>query len=80
MTPASLPPGPKLPPVLQTLGFILAPVQFIEGRRGWLWVRHQDTLSNHPVTKPRPIDAKLRARFPGVNWEVIADSPVLSRT
>ena len=33
MTAVSLPPGPKLPALLQTLGFILAPVQFIDAMR-----------------------------------------------
>jgi cytochrome P450 family 135 len=33
VTAVSLPPGPKLPALLQTLGFILAPVQFIDAMR-----------------------------------------------
>ena len=33
MTAVALPPGPKLPALVQTLGFILAPVQFIDAMR-----------------------------------------------
>ena len=33
MTAAALPPGPKIPALLQTLGFIVAPVRFIDAMR-----------------------------------------------
>jgi cytochrome P450 len=41
VTAAALPPGPKLPALLQTLGFIVAPVRFIDAMRR----RHGDIVT-----------------------------------
>ena len=48
MTAVPLPPGPKLPAVLQTLGFIVAPVQFIDAMRR----RHGDIVTFAPRSTP----------------------------
>jgi hypothetical protein len=47
----------------------IAPVTQIPGRR-WLWVRHAHTLSRHRVAR-RPIDDRLRSRFPTLRWELL---------
>ena len=36
----------------------------------WLWVRHEDTLSDHRKAE-HPIDDELRAEFPGLEWSLL---------
>jgi hypothetical protein len=49
------------------------PVKRIDDRIGWLWVRHDDTLSGWKQAV-RPIDDVLRARFP-IDWTVLPSEP-----
>lgn len=46
-----------------------APLQFVDEQRGWLWVRHADTLSGEKAAD-RPLTDELRAIFP-VNWPLL---------
>jgi hypothetical protein len=49
------------------------PVQVVDSRPAWLWVRHPDTLSGWKVAQ-RPVDARLRKMFP-VDWQLLAQLP-----
>ena len=44
-----------------------APVQLVDREWGWLWVRHQDTISGWKTDHPYPLDDKVRAAFP-IDW------------
>ena len=46
-----------------------ATVRFVDELPGWLWNRHQDTLSNEKAAGT-PVDRKLRKLF-HVNWSVL---------
>ena len=48
-------------------------VRMIDDRVGWLWVRHDDTLSGWKMAA-RPIDEGLKAKFP-VDWSVLPSVP-----
>lgn len=43
------------------------PVRIVDRATGWLWVRHQDTISGWKSNHPNVIDDQLRARFP-IDW------------
>ena len=47
-----------------------APVQFVDRATGWLWVRHQDTISGHKAAHPLVINDALRGRFP-IDWPAL---------
>lgn len=44
------------------------PVQIIDREWGWLWVRHEDTISGHKVHHPDVIDDRVRGAFP-IDWQ-----------
>lgn len=44
-----------------------APVQVIDREWGWLWVRHQDTISGWKTNHPNVIDDTVREAFP-IDW------------
>lgn len=46
------------------------PVVFLADDPAWLWVRHDDTLSRHRIADA-PIDDRLRAHFPNLDWRAI---------
>ena len=46
-----------------------APIVRVDDEWGWLWVRHQDTISGHK-TADRPIDGRVEAAFP-VDWRAL---------
>lgn len=48
----------------------VAPVSFVDDRPGWLWVRHEDTISG-TRTADQPIDDKVRRLFP-IEWNLLA--------
>ena len=46
-----------------------APVVMVDHRPGWIWVRHQDTISGHKVAA-LPLTGAIRRLFP-IDWSVI---------
>jgi len=46
-----------------------APIVLVDQEWGWLWARHQDTLSGWKRAD-RPIDAKVRQAFP-IDWRLL---------
>lgn len=52
-----------------------APVQIIDDRIAWLWVRHDDTLSGWKQAA-KPIDQGLKAKFP-IDWSVLPTVPMI---
>lgn len=44
-----------------------APVSIIDRKWGWLWVRHQDTISGWKVNTPHLLDDRVRGAFP-IDW------------
>ena len=51
------------------------PVRMVDDRVGWLWVRHDDTLSGWKMAA-RPVDEALKAQFP-VDWSVLPSVPIV---
>ena len=46
-----------------------APLRFVDEKPGWLWVRHDDTLSGDKAAG-RPVDQKLRDLY-AIDWTVL---------
>lgn len=46
-----------------------APVRFVDELPGWLWIRHEDTLSNEKAAGT-PVDQKLRDLY-AVKWSAL---------
>lgn len=50
------------------------PVLHVDQEPGWLWLRHQDTLSGHKGRPANPIDERLRDLFP-IDWAKVEAVP-----